>query len=147
MATGRFHGWRWALRSLALVAVLAWLLLPVPLPGETGSYNPISRLTWCSNALACIHERGHALDQSLGWPSQGAEFGRALELYVIVEMQSKTPGPMAGMILDAFFLPERRPGLNQRAEIYADIYLTANGQVGEIPISLRKFYEVQDGTK
>ena len=129
---------RAAVVLILLIAVV--LLLPIPLPGDTGAYNTLSGLTWCSNAQACTHERGHALDQRNGWPSQSEDFTFAVRVYVIAQMRSERPEPMAGVILEAWAHPVTRPGTNPNAELYAIIYQAAGGDVNEIPAALRTFY-------
>ncbi len=128
------------LLTLLGLAVVAFCVFPIPLPGQAGGYNTISRLYWCANPSACVHERGHALDQSLGWPSQSGQFAYDLRVYEIRQMRSDNPEMMAGVILQSWTLPVYMPGLNLAAETYAMIYEAANGDLKQIPDSLRKYY-------
>lgn len=127
---------------MAALISLCLALLPIPMPGQDGVYNTWSRLSWCSNERACIHERAHALDQTLGWPSHSTEFGRALEIYVINQVKSERPDALAGDILDwpGIFQPAPGWGWDPRGELYAHIYTQAGGNIARIPAELRRFY-------
>jgi hypothetical protein len=131
------------MRRAAVILILvigALLVLPIPWPGDTGAYNTLSGMSWCIDAQSCTHERGHALDQRRGWPSQSEDFAFETRVYVVSQMRSDMPERMAGVILAAWAHPVSRIGTNPNAELYAQIYQAANGNIDEIPSGLRKFY-------
>lgn len=89
------------------------------------------------------------MDQRNGWISHTDEFGQTLQLYLIVQMRSSNPDDLAGALLDfpGLFQPAPQMFWDVRAEMYAEIYARAAGDIEKIPASLRKFYEVSDGEK
>ena len=97
-------------------------------PGVAGSYSEITRTYWCTSPTVCIHERGHALDDALGWPSRSAAYRIAL-----IEFAG-TDHPWAE--------PTRKEldeGHNL-TETYAEMYEAAGGNIDLIPETLRRFY-------
>lgn len=131
---------RCCLIACCLLISLVWMLLPIPMPGDTGAFNVISGLVWCNSPWVCVHEQGHALDRSLGWPSQTKEFGNALEFYTLTEILTGEPSSGALGIFNDLFWPNGRWFSNPRAEAYANIYADAGGQIGNIPAGLQQFY-------
>lgn len=129
----------WLLTALVCLALIG---LPIPFPGDDGAYNVFSRLYWCRTPRACIHERGHALDQALGWPSRSEEYLYAVQVYMVAEIRGGTPSPTAHLIM-THWCSSYRPWVDPNAELYADVYMAADGQVEQIPASLRPFYGVQ----
>ena len=126
--------------TCAGLILAAWILLPIPMPGDAGAYNYVSRLYWCQGEQACLHERGHALDQALGWPSRREGFWFDVEVYLISEIERGNPSSMAGAILQVWQNPPRRWGDEINVEMYAEIYREAGGELERIPDGLKKYY-------
>lgn len=128
---------------IAVIAVITLALAPLPMPGDTGAYNTLSRLYWCGNPQACWHEQAHAMDQRLGWVSQSDHFGQTLQIYLINQIKSNHPSKFTGVILETpgIYKSAARWPWNAKAELYADIYMRAGGDVNQIPNELQMFYE------
>ena len=116
-----------------------YLYLPIPLSGQNGTYNIISGLIWCSNNYSCLHEAGHKLDDDLNWPSQKKEFLNAVQIYMIVDIINNKYDNFTKIILNNQTINYGTFG-NPHAELYAEIYAEANGNIKNIPPSLQKFY-------
>lgn len=123
-----------------MLILAGWFLLPIPMPGDHGEYNTITRLVWCDSQYACLHEQGHALDHTNGWISQTDDYGKALKFYALTNVLTGKPSALALRIIDGLFISNKRWGWNERAEIYADIYAGAGGNLARVPENLRKFY-------
>jgi hypothetical protein len=127
---------------------------------QRGGYEPITGKIWCEDTFTCNHEKGHALDKKWGWISKSSSWKQAVDQYRKTEweLSPEQRDTMAAMI--EFF-----PGLGSSyeedwsvfsntfsgwtkgwggyTELYATIYGYAHGNVKEIPVSLRMFYEDQ----
>lgn len=119
-----------------LVLQMAAVYLPVPMPGQIGAYNPYSQLYMCFDRATCIHEQGHKLDQSLGWPSQSDEFRAAVTDYVVSEF-SGDPSEHAIHVLNILMTRDDGP----YRELYADVWMWARGNVENVPEGLRGYYD------
>ncbi|MBN1451122.1 MAG: hypothetical protein JW963_08925 [Anaerolineales bacterium] len=119
-------------RILVLTLFLSWLLLPIPSPGNKGTFNQITGIRWCSDLYSCLHEQAHFIDKSNNWISQSQEFKEALQIYLISELQFNTDKR-------AYQVAKLAIGGGDVREIYADLYSLFGGNV---PESLREFYLV-----
>ena len=122
----------------AILGLLAWSLLPIPLPGQAGVYNPVSGLLWCSYHEACNHEIGHKLDDESGWVSHSPEFSAAVYLFVgseLVAHDTKSPRyKLAHAILETpGVISWKGRWLDSQSEIYATIFMYADGQIEWMP--------------
>lgn len=132
--------------SALLLILLTYLLLPIPLPGQAGVYNPISGLLWCSYHDACNHEIGHKLDDESGWVSHSQEFSAAVYLFVGSELIAHDTNSQKYKLANAIL---KTPGvitwrgrwLDSQSEIYATIYMYADGQKEWMPPVFRPFYD------
>jgi len=125
------------------IIVLAFLILPIPMPGSTGAYNVISNLYWCSNHYSCLHEKAHQMDRNQGWISHSVEWNNALHLFAIVQSRTDKADPYVIAIFSSFldYHPKFYYVFNDpSAELYADIYALSNGNREEMPDSLEPFY-------
>ena len=106
------------MKKIILLLLIAWLLLPVPLLGQSGTYNTWTGLIWCNRSIpwACPHEVAHKVDDSMGFPSRSAEFREAAESIGLV-----------------FW--------NTPVEVYAELYTIAQGKEENMPEALREFYD------
>lgn len=110
--------------------LLIMFLLPNPV--YDGSYNTISGLIWCKTESACIHERGHKLDDRLGWISGSVGFEAAIRAQLIRYPDSQT----AQMIITKLIKYDQPV-----KEIYATIYEQARGNVDQIPFYFQEYYK------
>lgn len=125
------------------IVVLAFLILPIPMPGTSGVHNSISNLYWCSDHYSCLHEKAHQMDKQQGWISHSVEWCNALHLYVIVQSRRDEVDPYTIAIFSSFL--DYHPKLyyvfnDPSAELYADIYAMSNGNREEMPDALEPFY-------
>lgn len=111
---------------------LLLLLTPIPSRGADGIYNTWSGLIWCRTDAACVHEKGHRLDDSKGWISNSTGFEAAIKAQII----SDPAGATSQMIVTKLANYD-----NPRQEIYATLYQQANGDVNKIPFFFQQFYE------
>lgn len=118
---------------LSVLCIVLIVLTPFPLSRQDGVYNTLSRLYWCSSESSCLHERGHKLDQELGWISSSKEFSDAVKVYILSESKKDRPGEYLYKIFGTpdFTMPE----------IYAQIYSWSGGNPENMPKVFRKFYE------
>ncbi|MBI5964946.1 MAG: hypothetical protein HY863_15815 [Chloroflexi bacterium] len=129
---------------LATAIFMMWLLLPVPLRHEKGLFNKISGVIWCTSETSCLHEIGHALDWRAGWISHSAEFGGAVQVYVMAEFESRHPSDLAAQIvLMPGALVWSGYARDAQAEIYASIFEISEGQEEKMPEIFHKFYDWQ----
>jgi hypothetical protein len=105
------------------------------LPG-TSSYSFNLNVLDCDNTdylRGCRHEIGHKMDDDLGMPSQSDEFLIATRAYAIYQLDMKVnPDPLAMFIR---LYPDALP-----VELYAGIYSFVDGEVSQLPESIRAFY-------
>jgi hypothetical protein len=130
------------LRLLMFVALLAvpQILWPFTADGEHGAFNTISGLVWCETRSDCVHEMGHALDQKAGWISGSPEFGRAVELYLVVELQKNEAAELPVLILNFTYRGSDPQGL-MKQELYAYLFQRADGQPEGMPADFVRFYD------
>lgn len=129
------------------VVLLAFVLLPVPMPGATGVYNSITNLYWCNNDASCLHEKAHQMDRTQGWISHSKEWSDTLHLYVIVQSRSNEADPYVVAILSSFLDYHHKFYYlfnDSNKELYANIYALSNGNKAEMPDSLEPFYLWED---
>ena len=127
---------------LVLIAVCA----PIPTAHQYGTYNTVSHLAWCKTYDYCLHEIGHALDQQAGWISQSAEFYRALQMYLYIELRQPQLDALPANILELTY----RGGdgtYSIKLEIYAYLFQWAQGKPEYIPEALRGFYDWDDARR
>jgi hypothetical protein len=127
---------------LCLVLLLVILLSPIPVDGQDGMYNFTSRLAWCRTRPACIHEVAHALDQQAGWVSRSDDFYKTLEWYLFVEIYSRGVTPLSVGILEITYRGDGASAPIKR-ELYAYIFLMAEGDPQQMPEAFRPFYDWQ----
>lgn len=120
-----------------LLGLLALILLPYPGPGQIGAYNPISRLYVCADHNTCVHEQGHRLDQELSYPSQSAEFEKAVTKYIVVQF-SGIPSDHAIHVMNILLTR-----MDKYREAYANIWMWADGNIDNVPAEFREFYRVK----
>lgn len=128
-----------------LLVFLAWLLLPIPLPGQGGVYNPITELMWCSYYYGCLHEIGHKLDDDAGWISHTPEFSEAVYLFIGSELIAHDTNSQSYKLAHKIIL---QPGviswsgrwLDSQSEIYATIFAFSDGKRENMPYIFREFY-------
>jgi hypothetical protein len=106
----------------------------------------------CRNAENCRHEIAHRMDADAGYPSRSAAFGDALRIHFVgsltygmdeyAELIFKQGGVFQYDRNFSVFGMERFS--SPQAELYADIYLTAGGDVTAIPPLLRPFYNTDE---
>ena len=128
---------------LYAIIVLAFLILPIPMPGTNGTYNAVSNLYWCSDHYSCLHEKAHQMDRQQGWISHSVEWGNALHLYVIVQSRMDEVDPYTIAILSSFLDYHHKLYYvfnDPSAELYANIYAMSNGNKEEMPDVLEPFY-------
>lgn len=129
-------------KPLLLIAVLIMILtmIPFPIEGRDGSFNMISRLTFCRTSIACLHEIGHALDQKAGWVSQSPGFSKALQMYLFVELRKNTLSILPVGIIEITYRGRRKSG-SIKMELYAYLFQWSEGKPDRMPESLRPFFD------
>lgn len=135
---------RLALLSLACVFVGSLFLVPIPVRGEHGAYNSWSRIAWCDNDHSCLHEIGHGLDQQAGWVSQSPEFAEAVRLYIVAGILGQEELPVY-MLAMTYTAPDGQEPTKK--ELYANLYMLADGKAENMPEGLRKFFDWQTGNE
>lgn len=130
---------------MVLVGVL---LSPFNIRGRS-SYNGLSNTMYCKTPEACRHEIGHLMDDDLGYPSHRVGYGDALRLLLYYNLRYDILDNYTMMILcergvltydldfsviggEAFSSPQ--------SELYANMYLLADGNIDALPESLQQFY-------
>ncbi len=126
---------------LAVLFVAAYNLNPYPGPGIHGGYSDLSRLAFCDNHVACIHEIGHRLDQAGGYPSQGVPFGVALNIHLAVAFHNDAPDALSMQMLRE--LTGHNDDFRVKQELYANLFQMAEGKAENMPADLRPFYDWQ----
>lgn len=132
--------------SVLVIISLAWAILPIPLPGQYGVYNPLSGLLWCSSHYTCNHEVGHKLDDNGDWPSHSEKFSEAVYLFVGSELVAHDTKSWNYRLANAIL---RTPGviswsgrwLDSQSEIYATIFAYADGKKENMPAIFQPFYD------
>ena len=122
-----------------LPVIVLWVLAPIPIKHQAGTYNTLSHLAYCESRAVCMHEIAHALDQRAGWVSQTPAFYQALELYLYVEMRKPELTEAPADILELTYRSEDRM-LYIKMELYAYLFQWAEGKPEKMPDGLRKFY-------
>jgi hypothetical protein len=135
------------MRKYYIAAPILFLLLFLALrPSfERGFYAGV---LVCRSSDNCLHEIGHKMDTETGYPSRSEAFGDALRIHFVgsckfgfdkyAELIFKQGGVFqydrnfSVLGMERFSSPQ--------AELYADIYMTAGGDVSAIPPLLRPFY-------
>jgi hypothetical protein len=125
--------------SLIILVLAFGLLAPIPpTPQHLGDYNTLSHLMYCVTPVACLHEVGHRLDQSLGYPSQRPSYSKVLQMYLLVELHHTMLEIVPVSVLD---LTYRSDSVSTNLkEIYAYMFAWADGKLENIPDGLRPFY-------
>jgi hypothetical protein len=140
-------------RFLCSLLCLGVLAVSLPVPGRP-NYNFISHTFYCDSARGCRHEIGHWMDDELGHPSRSIEFSDALKLYLYLEFgnslaQNAPISEHAWLVMNYVGLLSydpryKPPGIEMFSspieELYADMYLYADGDVDAIPPGFQKFY-------
>lgn len=131
---------------LLLVILTLWFLLPIPLPGQAGIYNPVSGLLWCSSHDTCLHEVGHELDDEGGWVSHTEAFSQAVYLFVGSELiahdvNSKSYNMAHAILKTPGVITWRGRWLDSQSEIYAIIFVYSDGKAENLPPVFRPFYD------
>ncbi len=119
---------------------LFWNVLPIPTDLRSpGSYRQISNLIYCRTRDICLHEIGHKLDFDHGLVSQTPQFAKAVQIYVVVELQQKNPGKLPAMIM-VNLIGFHDNSVPVKQELYANLFMTAKGRQENMPASLQLFY-------
>lgn len=121
---------------------MIFLLAPIPIGEQSGSYNTITRWINCEGD-SCYHEIGHKLDQEAGWLSQTKEFSGAQYTYLRVELALPQPSELSLTMLEyrVTTTPWYENFLNEKAEAYAIIFAEAGGQRENMPEIFQPFYD------
>lgn len=125
------------------IIVLAFLVLPIPLPGKNGAYNAFSNLYWCSDEYSCLHEKAHQMDRNQNWISHSDAWINELHLYVLVQSRIDKTNPYVIEILSSFLDYHYKFYYifnDPNAELYANIYVMSDGTKEKMPDSLEPFY-------
>jgi len=122
---------------------------------DRSTYYPLFNSYYCNSRKGCLHEIGHASDDSLGWISQSRNYELELITYLVVnwKMPLEQRHPMAerAAFSPGYFAPlekESNPfywsfwegGWGGERELYAEMLSWADGLSENIPQSLRTFY-------
>lgn len=120
-----------------------------------GNYNSTFNFYVCHSDTVCLHEIGHASDDSLNWISQSKEYDTALTVYLVInwnlqpeqrdslaERAAFFPGFLSSkeIYYDPFSLPFWTGGWGGKMELYASMLEWADGLYENIPERLRGFY-------
>lgn len=120
-----------------------------------GVYFPVSNSYFCNLRKDCLHEIGHASDDSLGWISQSKKYTLELMTYQVVNwkipIEQRHPMAESSAFFPGFIAPiekENNPfflsfwhgGWGGNRELYAEMLNWADGSSDAIPESLRAFY-------
>jgi hypothetical protein len=100
-------------------------------------------------AETCWHEIGHFVDEQRGYPSQSIEFARAVQFYVVFKIKTgndldgvntifNTPGIFT--YSSSYQVFGREMFSSPQAELYANIFADAQGEIEKIDPLLRPFY-------
>lgn len=125
-------------------------------PNKKGSFNHQTGKIVCATEFVCIHEKGHALDKSLGYPSKSQDWLQAIKSYQLVyhsdsiyHMINTFPGtngnayqPDWNIYSDTCSL--RSKGWGGYSELYAMIYAYSFTDIDKIPESLQYWYLTND---
>jgi len=117
---------------------LVMLLVFLPNPGRSGSYNSYSNLAYCEDRLVCLHELAHAMDHDANWISQTPEFEWAVGLY----LQTAPYDTLYLQIVHTLATTKQ----NQAKEVYAWFFAYADGNVDYIPRVLQPYYDQKTAT-
>jgi hypothetical protein len=140
-------------RFLCSLLCLGLLAVSLPVPGRS-NYNFITHTFYCDSARGCRHEIGHWMDDEMGHPSRSIEFSDALKLYLYLEFGNSL-AQRTDLDSDAWFIFNYRGLLSYDdrykafgnemfsspiEELYADLYLYADGDVDAMPPGFQRFY-------
>lgn len=148
--------------TVFLVLFITFLVLPIPNIGDSGDFNSISGLWWCSDKPSCLHEIGHRLDWEVDWNSSNPEFKKIVSSYLTTELKGN-PSPMAKNIMTFLVAEANQKGASgtaleimtyngiyafnpirfTSAELYASIFEWNGGKAENMPEVFRKFYDFQ----
>ena len=133
------------LRYLLSVFVALVILIPFPPPTMGGMYFPLTGDIICRYKSVCLHEIGHAIDHQSGWVSKTQKWKDALIIYIAVQssMTPTTDTMRMNIITYAYngYDPQKWFGVNPMVEIYAEIFMWAQGKQENVPQSLQGFYD------
>lgn len=118
---------------IIVLCLVSMTLVPLPMQGQNGTYNIISRVYWCADRAGCVHEIGHKLDQESGWPSRSQDFSDTVKTFILVESKQDQPSPL---LYKMFSEPDF-----SMIEMYARIFEWSDGKQENIPVVFRKFYD------
>ncbi|RPJ29154.1 MAG: hypothetical protein EHM33_01930 [Chloroflexi bacterium] len=135
----------------ALTILVLLLAVPVSMGGDS-FYAKGSGVLYCESDTLCLHEIGHMMDDDLGYPSRSDEFSTAVLLYMYNSIKYSPellPEPFTSAILaqpgmiayskDYTLLGVERFSSPQE-ELYANLYLLADGNIDIMPEIFRSFY-------
>ena len=126
--------------SVLMLALLTYILLPIPRPGGEGVYNTISRQLWCNNESVCYHEVAHKMDQNHGWISGSEDFVFSLKVYLFSELRKDSPDNIAVAIMGYTFMPDG--GMRDaNSEAYAIIFQHSVGLKENMPEVFVEYYD------
>lgn len=132
-------------KPLLFVFVAVVILIPFPPQTVGGIYFPPTREILCRYESVCLHEIGHAIDHQSGWVSRTQAWKDALIIYIAVQtsLPPTTDTMRMNIITYAYngYDPQRWFGVNPMVEIYAEIFMWAQGNKENVPPSLQGFYD------
>jgi hypothetical protein len=136
---------------VVLVIIVSLYGMYAPLPGF---YIPWAERIVCSEKYSCLHEAGHQIDKSNGYPSQTVEYSNAVQTFRIVCETSKNPDSFCTLAVNfpgigsshlkgvCHLLTVCGPnGWGGYSEFLSEMYAQAGGEVSRIPEVFRKFYQ------
>ena len=121
-------------------------------PNKKGSYNTQTGKIICNTKFICDHEKGHALDKLLGYPSKSQGWLQAIkkyqssnQSYSITEMIDTFPGTNGNKYwLDWNIYSDTcslwSEGWGGYSELYAMIYAYSFADIDKIPRELQYWY-------
>jgi len=104
-----------------------------------GTYYPTIDQYWCTTDWACIHEVGHKLDYRNERVSQSDAFKKAIDNFGDVYTYA-LDGIKWAYHIRAYTYPTKERTSLWYSEIYADIFLWADGRQENMPLELVRFY-------
>jgi hypothetical protein len=130
------------------------------IPYGNQNYNIITGLITCNDHESCIHESAHKIDAKNNWISKSDNWIKAVNDYRMVQyalLPNEKDGDIAFYIeffpgvgaprephKNIFSLAFWQGGWGGYTELYASIVEYANGDINQIPESLRGFYDMEE---
>ena len=122
------------MRKLLILLILCYYGMAYIQPVE--SYNTVTGLIVCENF--CTHEQGHKLDHEAGWISSTDEFKQSVQTYTWSQSFAENKDAAYYVVMREMMTDSL--SFWKYAEIYAEIYSVAEGNINNIPLFLRDYY-------